>query len=286
MHRNLLFLLIVLPHIAFGWGATGHSAVCQIAYTELSDGARREVDRLIRLDPDYDSFAESCNWADGPPRQRPPDHYVNFPRSTSAVTVAGCPTADTCVLSAIDTEVAVMLDERATDRARLEALKLLGHWVGDIHQPMHTTFADDLGANLISAIVTDDDGEDTEATLHGVWDYWIIHWRLGDDYGALAQRLTSGLDDAQRDDWRFDSPIEWANESFRHAVSPEVRYCVQQSGACWYSPGNMILDRGEPQRAMRIGDDYATMHAPVIEKRLLQAGVRLGHLLNALLASD
>lgn len=286
MKRILLCLLTALPQLAFGWGATGHSAVCQVAYTELSDRARREVDRLIALDQDYDSFAESCNWADGPPRQRPPDHYVNFSRSTSAVTIAGCPTADTCVLSAIDTDVAVLSDDQSSDRARLEALKLLGHWVGDIHQPMHTTFADDLGANLISAIVIDDDGEDTESTLHGVWDYWIIHWRLGDDYRAIATRLASGLDDAQREDWRFDSPIEWANESFRHAVSPEVRYCVQPSGACWYSPGNMILDRGEPQRVMRVDEQYAALHEATIETRLLQAGVRLGHLLNQLLAGD
>ena len=168
----------------------------------------------------------------------------------------------------------------------LEALKLLGHWVGDIHQPMHTTFSDDRGANSITAIVIDDDGEFIESTLHGVWDYWIIHWQLGDDYQALADRLRESVDDTLRDQWRFDSPVTWANESFQLAISPEVRYCVQQSGACWYSANNMILDRGEPQRVMRIGEAYSAQHAATIERRLLQAGIRLGHLLNQLLEGD
>ena len=74
MIRFLLLLTVVLPQLAFAWSETGHSTVCEIAYTELSRSARRDVDRLIDMDPQYDTFAESCNWADGPPRQRDLDH--------------------------------------------------------------------------------------------------------------------------------------------------------------------------------------------------------------------
>jgi len=31
------------------------------------------------------------------------------------------------------------------DQAKLVSLKFLGHWVGDIHQPLHVSFADDRG---------------------------------------------------------------------------------------------------------------------------------------------
>ncbi len=286
MTRHLFVLIAMLPQLAFAWSETGHSTVCEIAYAELSRDARREVDRLIKLDADYDTFAESCNWADGPPRQRDLDHYVNFPRSTRAVTEGVCKLADTCIFSGIDADASVLLADASSDQARLDALKLLGHWVADIHQPMHTAFSDDRGANSITAIVVDDEGEEIESTLHGVWDYWIIHWRLGDDYRVLANRLRAGLDEARRDRWRYDLPVEWANESFQLAISPETRYCVQQSGACWYSDDNMTIDPGEPRRVMPVGDAYAAQHAPVIERRLLQAGVRLGYLLNQLLAQN
>jgi len=35
------------------------------------------------------------------------------------------------------------------DQAKLASLKYLGHWVGDIHQPLHVSFADDRGGNFI-----------------------------------------------------------------------------------------------------------------------------------------
>jgi hypothetical protein len=35
------------------------------------------------------------------------------------------------------------------DAAKLASLKYLGHWIGDIHQPLHVSFADDRGGNFI-----------------------------------------------------------------------------------------------------------------------------------------
>ena len=168
--------LTLVPGIAFAWGATGHSVVCEIAYAELGRDARRAVDRLIDTDPLYETFAESCNWADGPPRQREIDHYMNFPRSTRAVTMGRCAMADSCLFTAIDEDVSVLASSLSSERQKLEALKLLGHWVGDIHQPMHTTFADDRGANSIEVVV-EEHGEPADTNLHAVWDTWIIAGR-------------------------------------------------------------------------------------------------------------
>jgi hypothetical protein len=282
MRRLFSLFILVIPGLAHSWGPTGHSTVCEIAYTELTREARRQVDHLIDADPQYDNFAESCNWADGPPRQREPDHYMNFPRSAQAVTVAECALADTCLFTAIDEDVSVLASSLSSERRKLEALKLLGHWVGDIHQPMHTTFADDRGANSIEVLV-EEGGQPDETNLHAVWDGWIIRERLGSDYRRIARDLLRGLTDEQRDAWRFDSPVEWADESFQIAISPDARYCVRRHGACWYDEDNMILDRGEATRRLALGDGYAIAHQKTVEMRLLQAGIRLGALLNRLL---
>jgi hypothetical protein len=40
------------------------------------------------------------------------------------------------------------------------------HWVGDIHQPLHVSYADDQGGNKIKPI---DGGLYTSKALHSVW---------------------------------------------------------------------------------------------------------------------
>lgn len=277
--KRYLTLLLLCPAAAFGWGDTGHRAVCEIAWVELEAPARAEVERLIGLDPQFETFAESCTWADTPERQREFDHFVNFPRDTTAVVTGGCPLAETCLLTAIPGDVAVFENPGSTDREKLVALKLLGHWLGDIHQPMHVTFADDRGANSIEAVV-EAQGELVETNLHAVWDSWIIGERLGDDYAALAARLRSTVTNADRNLWRHDSAVEWANESFQIARSPASRYCFQQAGACWYAENNLLLNEGERRRRLTIDERYAATHIATIERRLTQAGIRLGALLN------
>jgi S1/P1 Nuclease len=41
----------------------------------------------------------------------------------------------------------VLSSSSASEQERLEALKYLGHWDGDVHQPLHLSFQDDRGGN-------------------------------------------------------------------------------------------------------------------------------------------
>lgn len=272
---RFLFALILAPSFAFAWGETGHRALCQIAYEELLPEARQELDRLLALDSDFDNFADSCLFADTPERIRWQDHFVNLPRSTRAVTTADCPMAESCALSAIHADFLVLLDPLTSDTEKLLALKLLGHWVGDVHQPMHVSFQDDRGANSNHV-----DPDNENASLHGVWDYRIIARNFGEDYVEIAASLRAEITEQQRAAWKHDSPIEWVNESFQITISPAARYCVQKQGACWYSSDNMMLDQGEEWRNLNIADDYLQLHAATVQLRLQQAGIRLAQLLN------
>ena len=277
---GLLGLLVMLPGAALAWGETGHRVVCQIAYEELLPEARAELDRLMAQDANYDSFAESCLFADSPERIRWKDHFVNIPRSTRAITTLDCPLEETCVLPSIRNDFLIILDPESTDAEKWLAIKLLGHWVGDVHQPMHVSFQDDRGANsnVIETLDFDDDYEDLN--LHGVWDYTIIAHNYGDDYQAISNMLRPVITSEQKDAWRFDSPIEWANESYQITISPAARYCVWQQGACWYTQDNMMLDTNEPWHTVQIDVAYLEQHAETVRKRIQQAGVRLAQLLN------
>jgi hypothetical protein len=126
-------LLLYAP-AALAWGGLAHEAICEIAFLEPNDTARQRVVALVHQDREFRTFRASCNWPDRPPRQRPPEHFVNLPRDTAKLTDDPCPLADKCVVTAIGEGFAVLASNDATDRQKLKALKSLGHWLGDVHQ--------------------------------------------------------------------------------------------------------------------------------------------------------
>src|SRR5262244_1828852 len=66
------------------------------------------------------------------------------------------------------------------DQAKLASLNFLGHWVGDIHQPLHVCFADDRGGNLIR------ESGPCVNSLHTVWDTCMIEKKLGTGPQTIA----------------------------------------------------------------------------------------------------
>ncbi|NOX70628.1 MAG: S1/P1 nuclease [Gammaproteobacteria bacterium] len=276
--KAILLLICIVPSIALGWGAEGHRTVCQIAYDEMNDRTRLEVDRLIDLDQQFATFPEACLFADGPPRIRAIDHYINVPRSFRAITTSDCPMADSCLFSALRADTKLLSNASSADAYKLLSLKLLGHWVGDLHQPLHVSFQDDRGGNFIAKRDDLNGGN-----IHSVWDSDIIEQRIGKNYGRIAAKLRKEITNRQRARWRFDSPVTWANESYQITISPATEYCTQQQGACWYSADNLMIDNGERKRELVVSEHYLTVHKQTIEWRLKQAGVRLAALLDAAL---
>ncbi len=45
------------------------------------------------------------------------------------------------MVSAITADVGVLSSTTAGDAEKARALKFLGHWVGDVHQPLHVSFS-------------------------------------------------------------------------------------------------------------------------------------------------
>ena len=168
---------------AFAWGDAGHRIVCQLAYLELTPAAKAKVDALIALDPKFHTFAAACTWPDIFPAVRPAEHFLNVPRAARKVDPANlCPAADRCVASAILNDARELASAQDAGE-RLRLLKSLGHWVGDLHQPLHVSFEDDKGANFIEATGA------CVSSLHLVWDICIVEKKIGTDEVAVAAAL-------------------------------------------------------------------------------------------------
>jgi hypothetical protein len=167
----LLFSLLAAQDVA-DWGDTGHQIICEIAFQELAPQARARVIELLRPDPDFMRLSKACTWPDHP-RTRAREPFVNLPRAAASIGDDPCSLDDKCVVTAIDEDFAVLLQANASEMDKLAALKYLGHWVGDVHQPLHVSFKDDRGGNAI-----DEQGPCAD-NLHAVWDTCLIERTLG-----------------------------------------------------------------------------------------------------------
>ena len=273
---------------ALAWGKEGHRIVCQIAFDQASPTTRAAITTLIAGDLKFHAFAEFCVWPDDP-RQRPEEHYVDVPRYAQAIVDYKCPVADTCVLSAIALDFGRLKLPEAGPAGHLEALKFLGHWVGDVHQPLHVSFDDDLGANKIETTGT------CEGNLHSAWDSCLLKQAVGiasnasgaqleQQLAAAVAELEQEITDANRADWITTGSVDWANELLVDAEAPATGYCVKTADLCAYDAGNVALDVGEAEKTVTIDAAYVAVSTPIIRDRLKRAGVRLAHLLDEALA--
>lgn len=295
--RRIIAAIVMMISLGWGsqalaWGDSGHRTVCEIAFRNLTPVAKAEVTRLLRAhgailgaNPLNAEYGWACTYPDHPaaagPGRRSPEHFANYPRTTLLVTAAtGCGVAPICIISAIAADYAVLRSATATDLQRAAALVYLGHWFGDIHQPLHSSFEDDRGGNQI-----DSTGLCT-FSLHSTWDTCILQARALPgargvaEVRALAAQWSAQVSDADRAAWLSTEPWQWSAESYVVTLAPQTGYCVMVRTACQYSATQMAWATGQPQRSVAIDAAYMDWAMPIIQRRITQAGVRLAHRLN------
>jgi len=138
---------------ALAWDQEGHSIVAEIAQRRLNAAAAQEVEQM--LGRGY-SLASVASWADDV-RETAPEtynwHFVDMPIGSSqydpATQCAPDPKGD-CVVAELDRLKSEL--RCAPDAQKLDALKFAVHFVGDIHQPLHTV-AEEAGGNGINVDV-------------------------------------------------------------------------------------------------------------------------------------
>ncbi len=258
------------------WSFDGHRIVCLIAWWEMRRETRLAVGGLLRADRARASFPEACVWPDriwslieegvGDYERYVPysrAHYMNSPPGAASVDVAHCTVRlesgefSPCIVDAI-AEFSDSLVASSSPLRRAEALKWLGHLVADIHQPLHSGYAEDRGGNDVLVNVM---GE-PERNLHSVWDgFFIDHRDL--PWRQYATQLGAEIRPIDRTLWAQDDPIAWANESFQ-ITEGDVYDLVEE----------------EPY----VGQLYFDRHILTVERRLKQAAYRLARLLDRLLA--
>lgn len=271
MRRFLLVLMAMMLSVgpASAWGPQGHDVVASIGEKALTPAARTRVKQILQ----GQSLVAVANWADGVRTARPetaPWHYVNIPVTEGGYNAQrDCRVEDkpdNCVVAQITLKTKQLADPTLLSGTRQEALKWIVHFLGDIHQPMHTVGNGDRGGNDVKVVF---EGHTTQ--LHKVWDSGIIN-AAADDHDDYAARLFQSIKPAERQAWLVArSPVEWVNETFDIAKTKI------------YGPLNLIGHPGPQTTAIVLGADYDTDKIAIVETQLKRAGIRLAALLETAL---
>jgi hypothetical protein len=167
------------------------------------------------------------------------------------------------VLTAILHDFTILQAKGQSDASKLVALKSLGHWVGDIHQPLHVSFLDDRGGNTIRT------SGQCPGNLHAVWDNCLVLYSVGPDAPEAATDLLAAITPDMKAGWIASVPRDWANESFAIAEATSRMYCTMHGPSCDMTSS-----------ALNIDDQYLAENEPVVKQQLQKAGVRLARLLD------
>lgn len=142
-----------------GWGPVGHSTVVRLAQSQLTNATTDWIRDLLPRDSNgnlsaFGSWADSILYPDTNPngfqnwQWSRVLHYLNVPDWNCEYQPARDCVNDMCIAGAIQNYTKRL--ETESDETQLqEALFFLIHFVGDIHQPMHSGFRGDRGGNGI-----------------------------------------------------------------------------------------------------------------------------------------
>lgn len=255
----VLGLGLLASSSALAWSAFGHRLVAQLAYAQLSDPVRAEVDALLALEPDAD-IATIAPWPDEI-RSNPgyehtgPFHYVNFPSGTCSYQASRDCRDGACIIAALPQYVAQLGDASLPASQRLEALKFVVHLVGDAHQPLHAGNRPDRGGNRFQVRVGDEG-----SNLHAVWDYHVLKYA---DLGLKA---------------------------YRERLAPRVAATAPGSLDIedWAEASCTLLDQENlyPARPGKLPKGYLKRTNPIAEQQIVLAAARLSATLESTLGGS
>lgn len=302
-----LYVLVSLiwPTAALAWGCKGHQTVALIAEKHLTRETRQWVLKVLSenpIDPALkrycgeavrDAIADAATWADDVrgERKNGPWHYIDIPRGSKRGPLEPYCGEEGCVTKALSEQLARLKDKNADAAKRADALRYVIHFVGDLHQPLHTITNSDEGGNCVPLKYLRRNPHQRfhsfSPNLHSIWDTAIPERDAeGADSAEYAETLdalfSADIEGWQKagihvDDWvwegyDFAESVTYGDLTPKIAIEPNVAVhgCTDDNNI-----GERML-----QLKIVAGEAYQEKAAPVAERRIAEGGVRLAMILN------
>ena len=257
--KLLLFVFICslsfTSHASWWWGMTGHRVVGEVAESLLTVKAKKAIKEILG----DESLAMASNWADFIKSDSnfnylSPWHYINLKGGLTHDEVMNILVPDTGInlYAKLNFVIKELKNKQLEKDKKVMYLRLLIHFVGDLHQPMHVGKPEDQGGNKIKVLWFND-----STNLHSVWDDKLpeyqklsyTEWTRAISHTTLKQRMG----------WQKSPIKEWVFESYQLAQG-------------------IYAEITRPNQ--RLSYRYNFDHIETINQQLLKGGVRLAGLLN------
>jgi hypothetical protein len=206
----------------------------------------------------------SPTWRAGPiasvrsARTPPPWHFVDISLGASGYDATRDCSGGNCVVEQIANFQQVLASSTDVNTTQDEALKFLVHFVGDVHQPLHTENDSDEGGNEVNVTLNG-----RKSNLHSIWDTAMLV-AIDSDAQEFADNLDPAITSDQITSWTSTQPADWANEGLALAES------------VGYGP----LNNCAANSTVKISATYESNAQTTIQMRLSQTGIRLANILN------
>lgn len=259
-------LVITISPDASAWGWDGHRLICALAETRLTPKAKVMVDEYLAdggaLKEGVVDFPDACVWPDDvkySTRQGTYEHhFINVPDGAVTLDLQRDCAASNCIAVGVQQSLEYLYRKPSGKRdvtRRAAALRFLGHYVGDLHQPLHTGNASDWGGNKIKV-----NWLGKSSNLHAVWDYKMMETMKVSYPDSLDYLKSVPLPETAGD----VDVYRWMNRSL----------ALARSNAYANVDGSLI------KSGDNLGMAYLNHNKPIVIERLVQAGARLADLLN------
>jgi S1/P1 Nuclease len=272
--KKIIILLVLVSFVGTqlgAWGPKGHQIVGDIATSRLTPATRENIQLLLGSE----SLASVSTWADEVRPNRPESfgwHFVDIPRDAPGFSQErDCFRPDekhpytqtdhhNCVVDRIEIFKKVLADENASRAERVEALKWIVHFVGDLHQPLHA-IEEGRGGNDFKVVEFGSaQCGNYPCNLHWNWDAGLLE-HTGYPEAEYVERLNKLIEQQHLAAQATGTAVDWANES--HLEARQV-----------IDPVPTVVD-----------EQYFQSHIGLINRKLALAGLRLAALLNQTLGS-
>lgn len=265
--KRLSFALVFLAgSVSWGWGFVAHRTTGYVADAFLTPQARQAVQSLLQ----GRTLAEAAEWADTLRSDQSfkhisKYHYESIPDRVTYLDDLRHKTPEKRkeggVVAAILMAEQTLQSNTAAPIQKQMALKFLVHFIGDLHQPMHTGRDTDAGGNAIKMPWF---GRDSN--LHSVWDTGMLLTGHADlfngqpanaDYGVLYSR--------------------WLLQKYRGVFPPAASAGNLQA---WLNESMVVRVRAYDNRMQSNQTAYQNDNLPFFDQRVYFAGLRVAETLN------
>jgi len=255
---KILYSIIFLGSLfhTMDWGSTGHRVVAEIANNYLTDNTRERIYNIL----EGETLVNASTYADDIKSDKRYSeyydwHFINMELDQDYEDTVPSEKGD--VYIAINRCIDVLESNSISDLDKSFYLKLLIHFVGDLHQPLHIGRYEDRGANRVYV-----KWFGRNSNLHRVWDSEMINSH-NMSYSELALNLPNPsflvLTDEAKEFKRSDI-LDWVDEI--HEYTNEIYNNVS------------INDK--------LGYEYQYENFETVKDLLLTGGLRLAIILNYL----